>query len=109
MAINAISTWRYAAGSGSIDTNWRNPSFNQNSWATGTGGVGFGDADDNTTIAIGTSVMMRKIFNIPDTSHILKAIVMMDYDDGFVAYLNGVEIERSNLGTPGVRPLWNDL
>ena len=30
----------------------------------------------------------------------------MDYDDGFIAYLNGIEIARSNVaGTPG----WNSL
>ena len=32
----------------------------------------------------------------------------MDYDDGFVAYLNGVEIGRSNLGIEGIRPDWNE-
>ena len=109
MPVNAFSSWRYASGSTSIDTNWRNQSFNQNIWASGNGGIGFGDGDDNTTIAVGPSVMMRKTFSIPDTSQILKAILMMDYDDGFVAYLNGVEIARANIGTVGTRPLWNDL
>lgn len=109
MAINAVTSWRYAAGSSSIDTNWRNQSFNQNLWSSGNGGIGFGDGDDNTTIAVGASVMMRKTFNIPDTSQILKAVLMMDYDDGFIAYLNGVEIARANITTAGARPLWNDL
>ena len=109
MAVSALTSWRYAAGSASIDTNWRNQSFNQNVWSSGNGGIGFGDGDDNTTLSIGVSVMMRKTFNIPDTSQILKAVLMMDYDDGFVAYLNGVEIARANLGTIGTRPLWNDL
>ena len=109
MVVNALTAWRYAAGSAGMDTNWRNPSFNQNTWSSGNGGIGFGDGDDNTMIAIGASVMMRKTFNIPDTSQILKAILMMDYDDGFVAYLNGVEIARRNIGFPGNRPLWNEL
>ena len=109
MAVDAATTWKYAIGSAAIDTNWRNPSFNQSSWTSGPGGIGFGDGDDATTIPIGISVMMRKTFNIPDTSQILKAVLMMDYDDGFVAYLNGVEIARSNIGTSGYRPLWNEL
>jgi hypothetical protein len=109
MPIDALSSWRYVSGSSSIDTNWRNPSFNQSSWLTGNGGIGFGDSDDNTTIPVGVSVMMRKTFNIPDTSQILKAVLMMDYDDSFVAYLNGVEIARANIGTAGVRPAWNAL
>jgi hypothetical protein len=109
MAVNAQSTWKYAVGSSSIDTNWRNVSFSDASWSSGTGGIGFGDSDDGTSISITTSVFMRKSFNIPDTSQILKAVFMMDYDDGFVAYLNGVEIARANLGIPGTRPRWNDL
>ena len=28
----------------------------------------------------------------------------IDYDDAFVAYLNGSEIARSNIGTPGIVP-----
>ena len=109
MPVNALTSWKYAPGSASIDTNWRNLSFNQTPWASGNGGIGFGDGDDNTTIPVGPSVMMRKTFTIPDTSQILKAVLMMDYDDGFVAYLNGVEIVRANLGTAGIRPAWNDL
>ncbi len=109
MAVNAQSSWKYAVGSASIDTNWRNLSFSDASWSSGTGGVGFGDGDDGTGISVTTSVFMRKSFNIPDTSQILKAVFMMDYDDGFVAYLNGVEIARANLGIPGTRPRWNDL
>ena len=31
----------------------------------------------------------------------------MDYDDGFVAYLNGVEIARGNTGLPGEFVAWN--
>ncbi|MBK9413325.1 MAG: CotH kinase family protein [Bacteroidetes bacterium] len=108
MAVNGLSSFKYKSGSASLDTNWRNNSFNDGSWSSGNGGIGFGDGDDNTTISATVSVMMRKTFTIPDTSQILKAILMMDYDDGFVAYLNGVEIARSNLsGSP--RPSWNTL
>ncbi|MBL0258119.1 MAG: CotH kinase family protein [Bacteroidetes bacterium] len=109
MGVNGIGSWKYASGSAGLDTNWRNLSFNEAPWSTGNGGIGFGDSDDGTSVAVGTSVMMRKSFNIPDTSQILKAVLMMDYDDGFVAYLNGVEITRANLGVSGTRPNWNDL
>ena len=109
MPVNAGAIWRYSAGSVSIDTNWRNLNFIDTVWSSGYGGIGFGDGDDNTTIPVGVSVMIRKTFSIPDTSQILKAVLLMDYDDGFVAYLNGVEIARANIGTKGFRPLWNDL
>ncbi|HRH65390.1 MAG TPA: lamin tail domain-containing protein, partial [Bacteroidia bacterium] len=109
MAVSAINSWRYASGSAGMDTNWRNLSFNELTWSSGIGGIGLGDGDDGTTIPAGISVMMRKTFNVPDTSQILKAVLLMDYDDGFVAYLNGVEISRANLGISGTRPNWNDL
>ncbi|MCA1746232.1 MAG: CotH kinase family protein, partial [Bacteroidales bacterium] len=44
---------------------------------------------------------MRKSFTIEDVSAIEAAIFHIDYDDGFVAYINGVEIARANLdGSP---------
>ncbi|MBK8584957.1 MAG: lamin tail domain-containing protein [Bacteroidetes bacterium] len=108
MPVNGLGSWKYKPGSAGLDTNWRNLSFNDGSWSSGNGGVGYGDGDDNTTISATVSVMMRKTFNVSDTSQIAKAIFMMDYDDGFVAYLNGYEIARANLnGYP--RPAWNTL
>ncbi len=109
MAVSSGTTWKYVSGSASIDTNWRNPGFNESGWSSGTGGIGFGDGDDNTTIPVGVSVMMRKTFTIPDTSKIFKGVFRMDYDDGFVAYLNGIEIARANIGIDGYRPLWDEL
>jgi hypothetical protein len=54
------------------------------------------------------SVYMRYDFTISDTSKIEEAILHVDYDDAFVAYLNGVEIARSNIGVVGVQPLFSD-
>ena len=108
MAVNALSSWKYKTGSNSLDTNWRNNSFNDASWSSGNGGIGNGDGDDNKTIPASISVMMRKSFTVFDTSQILKVMFFMDYDDGFVAYLNGVEIARANLSSTG-RPAWNTL
>lgn len=109
-AVNANTTWKYFPGTSQPDTNWRNISFNSSGWASGPGGMGFGDNDDATIISTNCrSVMMLKSFNVPDTSNILKAIFNMDYDDGFVAFLNGVEIARANLGVVGDRPHYNDL
>ena len=32
---------------------------------------------------------------------IYKALFHIDYDDGYIAYLNGIEFSRRNLGSPG--------
>ena len=107
-AVYASDSWKYQVNQvAPADTNWRNLSFNANPWNSGVGGIGYGDGDDVTTIPQCISLYMRKIFSIADTSKISAAILNIDYDDAFVAYLNGVEIARSNVGIAGTRPAWN--
>lgn len=108
-AINSNSTWNYRANTTAPpDTNWRNLSFSS-TWSSGTGGIGFGDNDDGTTVSTCVSIYSRKTFSVPDISKIKGAVLNIDFDDGFVAYINGVEIARMNMGTAGVRPAWNAL
>ncbi len=108
-AINANNTWKYYSAVATPDTNWRNRSFNDGAWSSGAGGIGFGDGDDATTVAQCRTVLLRKTFNVADTSQLINAILNIDYDDGFVAYLNGVEIARANIGTTGIRPGYSEL
>ncbi len=107
-AVNETDTWRYVAPNAEPDTNWRKVSFNASSWTSGPGGFGFADGDDNTTVAQNESVFIRIVLSISDTSKISEAILNADYDDGFVAYLNNVEIARANVNTAG-RPPYNSL
>ncbi|MEI6766400.1 MAG: lamin tail domain-containing protein [Bacteroidota bacterium] len=94
--------WRYFIGTSEPPSNWKDINFNDSGWPLGKGGFGYGDGDDSTLVPVGTlSVYLRKTFNIADTSKIGSAIFSIDYDDGFVAYLNGTEIARNNVsGTP---------
>lgn len=100
-------TWRYFVGTSEPDTNWRKISFNDSAWQQGVGGVGYGDGDDNTIIANTLSLYTRRMFTVTDTSKIELAVLNMDYDDGFVAYLNDVEIGRANIGSYGDHPAFN--
>ena len=99
--------WKYLEGTYEPDTNWRKLAFNDAAWLQGQGGVGYGDGDDNTIINSVTSLYLRKTFTIIDTAEIVAAILHVDYDDAFVAYLNNVEIARSNIGSVGDHPLYN--
>ena len=101
-AINATDTFSYIVPDSLTSNLWNVPDYDDQTWDKGPGGFGFGDDDDNTIIDEGTStVYIRKNFTITDTVGITKAVCHMDYDDGFVAYLNGIEICRSNVsGTP---------
>jgi len=100
--------WTYFVGNSAPPANWNQPAFTPTTWLTGTGGIGYGDGDDNTIINPTLSLYMRKDFNIVDSSAIESAILNADYDDAFVAYLNGHEIARSNIGIVGTPPNYND-
>lgn len=101
------STFKYKIPNANIP-NWTMPNFNDAAWLSGPCGIGYGDNDDATVVPNGTvTVYARKTFNLIDTSTILSGIFNIDYDDAFVAYLNGVEIARSS-GLVGLTPNWND-
>ena len=100
--------WQYIVPTATTSTSWNQPSFDASTWQTNMGGFGFGDNDDGTVIPNGSvSVYMRKSFNITDINALTKIIFHMDYDDGFIAYLNGFEIARNNLGTIGQPAAFN--
>ena len=95
-AIFADDIWRYNVPDTELASDWNTTSFNDGSWTLGQGGFGYGDGDDGTVLDQATSVYFRKSFNVGDLTKFSRAILNADYDDGFVAYLNGVEIARSD-------------
>lgn len=96
-AIYSDDEWAYFPGTSAPDTMWKQITFDDSLWATGKGGFGYGDNDDNTTINQVVSVYIRKEFNVADSTQIVSSILHMDYDDGFIAYLNGVEVARAGV------------
>ncbi|MFT5819358.1 MAG: hypothetical protein ACI8ZM_000581 [Crocinitomix sp.] len=94
--------WSYIVPGTPVDADWNTLSFDAGAWPIASGGFGYGDGDDNTVLPGGTiSVYQRIEFDIIDTSEISAAALMLDYDDGFVAYLNGVEISRDLMDGAG--------
>ncbi len=102
-------TWKYHAPIEELPMDWKELNFNDSVWLSGIGGIGFGDGDDGTTIAQTTSVFMRKKFMVNDSASLSEAVLHADYDDAFVAYLNGVEIARSLVGSAGEFTPFNAL
>ena len=96
--------WTYTLGDSEPPANWNEISFNANGWSTGAGGIGYGDDDDNTEISSTLSLYMRRVFDFSDLSKIEMILMHADYDDAFVAYLNGVEIARRFIGSTGLNP-----
>ena len=86
---------------------WTLEDFDASEWEVAPSGFGYGDRLD----LIGTvlddmedsyvAVYLRHTFEIDDLAAISSMAFNMDYDDGFVAYINGVEVARRNAeGTP---------
>lgn len=99
--------WKYIVPTSPVSENWKNRSFNTSSWLEGPSGIGYGDGDDATVIPQSISVYMRKEFQVVDTAQINRILLDIDYDDGFAAYLNGVEIGRNLLSGNPIN--FNDL
>ena len=103
------STWYYQVPTTASSPEWITPSFTVNSWLQGNGGFGYGDGDDNTIIpSSSVSVYTRIEFIISNINEIVAMALHFDYDDGFVAYLNGVEVARNGISGTG-QPAFNQL
>lgn len=99
--INQGDEWKYILPDAETSADWNNPEFNDSSWLTGPSGFGYSDGDDETVLPSTISVYLRKRFYMEDTSNIEAVALHMDYDDGFVAYMNGIEIARAGMaGNP---------
>ncbi len=108
------SSMRYLANTldPGIGMTWTATAFNDAAWATGTYGVGYDQNFEavnllSTVVANGAfSVFTRTTFTITDISAVENLFVGADYDDGWVAWINGVEVFRSSEMPPGTLA-WN--
>lgn len=94
-------TWAYWVGNSSPVSGWHLPNTDISNWPLGPSGFGYGDNDDNTEIEQTTSIFIKTSFMVEDLSLLSKVLFHIDYDDGYIAYLNGLEFSRSNLGQSG--------
>jgi PKD repeat protein len=112
------STMSYFANSEDpgIGMTWADPAFDASGWSSGQYGVGY-DADAAsgaqnlllTTVPAGTkSIYTRTTFTIDEVGEVQNLILGADYDDGYVVWINGQEVYRSQL-MPGGSLTWNSL
>src|SRR4030042_1940870 len=104
--------WKFFKGTEPPSTSpnaWKAIDFDDSNWRTGPAGFGYGDNDDatilNDMLNNYISVYIRKEFSAssPPADEVIKLDI--DYDDGFIAYLNGREIARANM--PGGTAAYN--
>lgn len=100
--------WRYMVPTAPVAAVWNQPTFDDSGWNVGPGGFGYGDGDDATTI-VATSIYIRHQFTVSNLPDILELKLAVDHDDGYVAYLNGVEVGRRNMGNVGTPVAFSDF
>ena len=92
--------WRYlvaAPGTAGPPSGWDRIGFDVGSFQVGQAGFGYGDGDDFTELPANTNaVFVRREFRVPDPAHLANLILQIDYDDGFVAFLNGTRVAERN-------------
>ncbi len=110
--VAAGETVKYFKGTSEPPASWKDVAFNDGGWLSGPTGIGYGDNDDATVlndmmanptggITGYSTVYLRKVFNVANPATIDQLQYRIDFDDGYVAYLNGTEIARANVtGSP---------
>ena len=96
---NAV--WQYLAGSEPPE-NWTQRDFQPRGWKSGHAGFGYGDDDDRTELDMQgkyTRVYIRKAFSAKGIADDDELGLMVSYDDGFIAYLNGREVARASVAS----------
>ena len=101
IVISSGDIWKYFKGTADPGDSWVNLAYDDSAWLEGPTGIGYGDGDDATLLADMqgnyVTVYMRKLFTINDKENVTDLLLSIDFDDGFVAYLNGNEVTRSNI------------
>ncbi len=93
------SLWKFEASGTDLSTAWKEPSFNDDQWQSGNGILGFGESYISTALPAGhMTYYFRKSFTLAVSPAAMTQLTLMaNYDDGFVAYLNGQEVARRAL------------
>jgi hypothetical protein len=104
--VNKGDPWHYRGGTNEPQADWRSATdaMLDGTWLTGPGGFGYGDPGilgEATTLTgmggVHSTLYIRRTFEVTnaiDTNWLLQLVV--DYDDGFIAYLDGVALTNAN-------------
>jgi hypothetical protein len=103
------SAWRFLDNGSDQGTSWRTPQFNDEAWSSGRAQLGYGEADEQTTLSFGPdpgnrhiTYYFRRHFVIEEGSAFATAVLRVLRDDGAVVYLNGTNVFRSNMPSGAV-------
>jgi hypothetical protein len=98
----AGSTFRYLKGinAASLDAGWMNPGFNDSQWSSGSAPFRYGDGTGGTLLSdmqnTYSVVYLRTTFTATNIELLDQLHLTVDYDDGFVVWINGQKILSQN-------------
>jgi hypothetical protein len=99
--ITMSSVWKYLYDGSDQGTAWRAVGFDDSSWGSGPGQLGFGDGDETTDIGprvnARRTAYFRHKFTVFNISEITALVIDLVYDDGAVVYLNNQEVGRIHM------------
>lgn len=104
--ISVGDSWAYLPGTNEPPVSWREPDYDDSGWRRGDSGFGLTSRGENTQF-IGVprghgAMYFRRPFAVTNLDEIQALVLRVDWQGGFVAYLNGREILRRGLGQPGM-------
>lgn len=108
MLFDRGAEWRWRAGTTEASTPegaWRQVGFNDGEFTTAASPFWYGDAFPGGTEITGMqnvyrSFFLRKTFVITNVSEVASLQLGAIVDDGFVAWINGTEVQRVNMAEP---------
>ncbi len=101
--IAKTEVWKYFEGIDQPPDDWTALNFDDGQWLTGATPLGYGEtaikfATDTQSMQNSfATIYLRKTFTIDDLKTLTRLALLIQYDDGFYAYINGVEIARVNM------------
>ena len=101
LPISLGDTWRHFKGTEEPPGDWTDIWFDDVTWEEGPSGFGYEDCPHGTVLNDMrdeyVSFYIRRRFHIGDPGLLPALLLSIDYDDAFVAYINGVEVARNNV------------
>jgi len=103
--------WKYSDAGAKPAEDWFDPDYDDSSWSSGASRLGFANSGTfGTTLnryvgggSSGTQVTtyyFRKTFTMPaGAGQITSLKAALDCDDGYIAYINGVEVKRDQVAS----------
>ena len=93
------SKWNYYKGNdhpSGGDLEWTEVEFDDSDWLNGKSPFRYGDGSGGTLLSDMpnqyTTVFFRKFFTVPNPKDISELELIIDYDDGFIVWINGEEV-----------------